>query len=138
MSIPTVTAMSEEKPNPSNPQNPSDERTEPPPVKPRRRRWLRVLWVLVVVLVLLVLLAPTIASWGIARSVAQNIVNDNINGRAEIGGVSVGWFSPIHVTGIKVYGEDNRLILDVPSAKLNVTLLNALRQKFVLGEDSQI
>src|SRR5262245_419138 len=131
--------MEQDKPasDANQPQNP-DKPNEATPPKRKRRRWPWVILSLVVLLLLVVVLAPTIISTSLGRNAAVGIINDNINGRAEIGGLSLGWFSPTEVTGIKVFGEDNRLILDVPRAKINLTVLNALRQKFALGNDSQI
>src|SRR5262245_7452724 len=119
-------------------QTPPPETPPPPPPKKRRRRWPWVVLALFLVPMLLVALAPTLISTGIGRSTIVGIVNDNINGYAEIGGLSLGWFSPIEAHDVKVYSEDKRLILDVPRAKINLSLMNAIRQKFVLGDDSQI
>ncbi|HEY7088698.1 MAG TPA: hypothetical protein VH518_11455 [Tepidisphaeraceae bacterium] len=118
-------------------QTPPPETPDPPPRK-RRRRWTWVLLALFLIPMLLVALAPTLISTGVGRSAIVGIVNDYINGYAEIGGLSLGWFSPIEAHDVKVYSEDKRLILDVPRAKINLSLINAIRQKFALGDDSQI
>ncbi|WP_428937897.1 hypothetical protein [Fontivita pretiosa] len=86
----------------------------------------------------LVVLAPTIASTAAVRSVIVGQINNNLNGTVQIADWSLGWFSPIDVSGVRVYDEQNRLILDVPRIRLGVSLLNAAKQNFALGNDNVV
>src|SRR5262249_12717585 len=56
----------------------------------------------------------------------------------EIGGLSLGWFLPTSVSDVKVFDDQNALILDVPKVRLGLTLLSAIRNNFALGDDNQI
>lgn len=120
-------------------QAPSPDQPDKTPARPkRRRRWPVVLGGLLLVLVLLVVLLPTIASTSPARSFVLGKINEQINGRVEIDGWSVGWFSPTTVTGIKVYDENQQLIVSVPRVRLGLSVLSAIRQDFALGNDNVV
>lgn len=93
---------------------------------------------LLLLLVILVALAPTIASSGPVRSMVVGKINQQLNGTIEIADWSLGWSGPIEASGIKVYDEQKRLILDVPRAKITLSLIDAARQNFALGEGSVI
>ncbi|HVT90891.1 MAG TPA: hypothetical protein VHD56_18700, partial [Tepidisphaeraceae bacterium] len=121
-----------------SPQNPSDEPAPTPPPQRKRRIWLRIVLVLVVLLVALVALGPTIASMGFVRSIVLGKVNENLNGHVEIDNWSLGWFSPISASGIKVYDDQKALVLDVKQVKLGISLLGAIRSNFALGEDNVV
>jgi hypothetical protein len=97
-----------------------------------------VILVILVLLIGLVLLIPTIASTGAVRSMVVGKVNQNLNGHVEIGNWSLGWSSPTVLSGVKVYDEQNRLILDIPNIKLGLSVLEAARQDFQFGPDNQI
>src|SRR6185295_2402282 len=98
--------MSQDPSNsPVDPALPNDliqQQQPPPPPAPRkrRRRWPWVIVSIVLVLILLVVLGPTIASTGPVRSFVVGKVNDNLNGRVTIAGWSLGWFSPLKVSGV--------------------------------------
>ena len=93
--------------------------------------------ILLAVLVLVVAMAPTIASTGPVRSFVVGRVNDSLNGRVTISDWSLGWLSGIKVFGVKVYDDRNTEILDAPRITTQLTLLDAARGKFNLG-DTQI
>src|SRR5262245_560492 len=95
-------------------QSPTPDHPEEAPPRRKRRRWPKILLGLLILLILLIAMIPTIASTGPVRSFVLGKVNEQINGRVEIASWSVGWFSPTTVTGIKVYDENQQLILNVP------------------------
>lgn len=120
-------------------QNESQDQNPKPAVKARKRRkWPWVILVLFLLLIGLVVLIPTIASTGAVRSVVVGKVNENLNGTVEIGDWSLGWLSPIGLSGIKVYDDQKRLILDVPKIQLGISLLDAAKQNFNFGNDNLI
>lgn len=127
--------MSQEPTQPPTPANSNTPETPPPK---KRRKWPFIVGGLVVLLLLLVLLLPTIASLGPIRSMVVGQINQQINGSVEIGGWSLGWFSPISLSNVKVYDEQKRLILDVPSVKLGISLSQAIRSNFALGNENEI
>jgi hypothetical protein len=109
-----------------------------PTPKRKRRRWPWVILIIFLILIALIALAPTIAGTAPVRSFIVGKINQNINGSAEIGDLSLSWFSPTSITGVKVYDANKRLILDIPKIKLGISVLGAIRQNFALGDDNQI
>lgn len=105
---------------------------------PRKKRLLK--WVLiaagggVVVLGLGILLLPTLLSTGPGKSFVLGQVNSLLKGRIEIDSWSLGWFSPLSLTGLKVYDDQNRLAVAVPSVTTGLTVLSAARGNLDLGE----
>jgi hypothetical protein len=87
----------------------------------RRGRLVRILLGAVAAIVLLIALAPTILSWGIAKSIARNALVDSINGDADVARVSLGWFSNQRVEGLAVRDAAGENV-----AKLDVTVQNGL------------
>src|SRR5687768_9637647 len=78
---------------------------KPQAVKKRRRRWPWVVLVLFLLLGLLVLLLPTLLGTGPGRSVVLGQVNPRLNGRLDVADWSLGWTSPITVSGLKVFDK---------------------------------
>src|SRR5215218_3154920 len=115
---------------------PATDSTEAPPPAPRkrRRRWPWMILGLLIALVLLVILLPTIASTGPVRSFAVGQINNKLNGTVQIADWSLGWTSGINVGGVKVYDEQKVLVLEVDHLKTDLTLLNAARGNYQLGE----
>ncbi|MGN6726771.1 MAG: hypothetical protein ACTHLZ_12680 [Tepidisphaeraceae bacterium] len=114
---------------------PSDVIETPPPEPRRKRRWLRWLGALVILLVLLIALLPTLLSTGPARSIivgqAQAFVP---NGKLAIDDWSLGWFSPIHASGIKLYDNSGDLVAQVKALDTEMSIVKVLRQQFDLGD----
>jgi hypothetical protein len=105
---------------------------------PRKRRWLRrtlyVLGGLLVLIIILVLLIPTIASMAWVRSIVVGKINDNLNGKVQIADWSIGWTGGIKVDGIKVFDDQNRQILEIPRVSTQLSLVNALKGKYYIGD----
>ncbi len=104
----------------------------PEALPPRRRRWLRrTLWMagsLVVLLVLLVLALPTLLSTGWGLSLIAGQVNDRIQGKVEIGGLWLGWFTGQRIDNLRVLDPSGKVVLDIDRIDLpNLTLLSAVR-----------
>ena len=105
-----------------------------PPPKRKRRRWPYVIVSLLVVLVLLVLLAPTLAGTGPVRSIIVGQVNQRINGRINLGDLSMGWTSPVSLSGLKVFDKGGAQVLEVGRVTTELTLLDAVRGKLHFGK----
>jgi hypothetical protein len=106
----------------------------PPPKRKRRRRWPFVLLALVLLLALLVLFAPTIAGTSPVRSIVLGQVNQRINGRVEVADWSLGWTSPVTVSGLKVFDKAGSLILELPRLTTELRLIDAARGKLHFGQ----
>ena len=120
-------------------QPPPDPTPPPPaPAKPRKRRWLRrTLWgvgVILVLLIVLVALAPTLLSTGPGTSVAERIGGGLVNGKLELEDLSLGWFSGTKVGGLSIEDEQGIRVVEVANFASGLTLWEALRQDFDLGE----
>lgn len=127
-----------ENPSGQPPQpNPADPKAKPAP-PPRKRSWVRrVLYVivaLIALLIIVVLLIPTIASTAWVRSIVVNKVNANLNGHVEIASWSLGWFSPLEVSGVKVFDDQNRQVLQIPHVVSHLSFISAIFGKYDLGE----
>lgn len=124
-------------PGPPAQPDPSDPKAKPAPPA-RKRSWLRrVLYVivaLIVLLIIVVLLIPTIASTAWVRSIVVNKVNANLNGHVEIASWSLGWFSPLEVSGVKVFDDQNRQVLQIPHVVSHLSFISAIFGKYDLGE----
>src|SRR3954447_15020977 len=107
---------------------------KPPPKPKRRRRWPYVIGSLLLLLVLLVLLAPTIAGTSPVRSIIVGQVNQRLNGKVEIGELSLGWMSSVKVGGLKVFDSAGSQILELPRLTTELSLLNAVRGKLHFGK----
>lgn len=124
---------------PGQPDQPdaSASKAKPAP-PPRKRSWLRralyVMVALIVLLVIVVLLIPTIASTAWVRSIVVNKVNANLNGHVEIASWSMGWFSPLEVSGVKVFDDQNRQVLQIPHVVSHLSFISAIFGKYDLGE----
>lgn len=90
---------------------PGDVGSTRPQVPVRRRRWLRrtliALGALVVLVGVLVLLAPTIAG-SVAPGIASKQINAMIQGKADVGGVSLSWFGEQSVGPVTVSTPDGK------------------------------
>ena len=122
---------------PVAPPDPATPPTTPPAVPPKRRRWwkwpLRIVVALIALLVLLVIFLPTIASTGVVRSIVLGKVQPLVpHGKLEVASWSFGWFSPIEVKGVKLIDDHGNVVLEADDVRTDLTLLQAIRQKFVL------
>lgn len=105
----------------------------PAPKKRRRRRWPYVLLFFLLILGLVVLLAPTIAGTGPVRSVILGQVNQRLNGRVEVADWSIGWTSPVSVSGLKVFDKAGVQVLEVPRITTGLKLIDAARGRLHFG-----
>ncbi len=91
---------------------------------PRRKKRRRVLLGIVLLLVLLVVFAPAIiAHTSLINSLlANNLAAAGLTGSAE--GASLGWFSPVQLTGITVTEQSGDVLCEVPQIEISQTLLS--------------
>jgi len=75
-------------------------------------------------------------SLGPVRTFVVNKVNDQLNGHVEIADWSVGWTGGIEVSGVKVYDQQQRLILELGKARTGLSILDAIRGNYDLGQTS--
>jgi len=97
--------------------------TIPPAADKRRWRWGRCLLVAVVLMLLLIALLPTLLSTAPARRLALRQVNRRIPGRLEVAGWSLGWFSGIELSGVKLSDPSDVPVIEVESIELATGLL---------------
>ncbi|HEX8524960.1 MAG TPA: hypothetical protein VF669_22105 [Tepidisphaeraceae bacterium] len=105
-----------------------------PTKRKKRRKWPWILVGLVVLLLILVLLAPTLISSGPVRGMIASKASNYINGSVQIGDMSLGWFSGTRLGGVKVYDEKGVLILELDQFKTQMSLMNAIRGNYNLGD----
>ncbi|MBA3273207.1 MAG: DUF748 domain-containing protein, partial [Chthoniobacterales bacterium] len=88
---------------------------------------------LIVILLVLVALAPTLIGTPPVRSMIVGRVNNSIPGNIALDDLSLGWMSGMRISGLKVFDEQNALILEVPKFSTDLTLLKAIRGNLELG-----
>src|SRR5688572_31046121 len=121
-------------PDPMNPEPNRDADESPPPKKRKRRKWPWVIVGILLILVLLVVLAPTLISTGPVRSIIASQASNYINGSVKIADLSLGWTSGTRVGGVKIYDEKGVLILELDQLKTDLSLLDAIKGNYELGE----
>ncbi len=103
----------------------------PPAKKPRR--WPRRIAVVLVLLLALAWFAPTIvAKTGLLNPFLAQ-ATAKFDGRIGVGGVSLGWFSPIVLTDVTLTDADGKPILAAPTVRSSHTLLTLARNPSDLG-----
>ena len=107
----------------------------PPPR--RRRRWVRTVLLLAVLLVLglvlLVALAPTLLSTRPAVNFALGKVNAKLNGRVEVGSVSLGWTTGVRIDGLRVFDDAHVQIAQAEHVVCPMPLYKAISGSYPLG-----
>ncbi len=83
-----------------------------------RRRWLRRLIALLLLLIALVAAAPYLLSTDAAVGLVTALINDRIHGRISVDELSLAWFSPCRVRGIRVTDRADREVLRIKSIRL--------------------
>ncbi len=100
-------------------------------LKPRRRKRRptvrqfgirRTLVLMLIVLIALVALLPRIASLTVFRPLVLGYVAKEIDGKVEIGELSMGWFSPIRVGNLRLYDAQGNLVASVASLRTEKSL----------------
>lgn len=115
----------------TNANNPSPQSAPPPPKKRRRWRWIAAS--LLVLLALVLLLAPTIASTSLVRPLIVQQINKTLDGQVHISNWSLGWFTGIHLSGVRVT-QDGAQIAELHDLSTQLTLLRAIRGNLDLGK----
>ena len=103
---------------------------EQPPASHPRRRWI---WAAVAFAVLLVWLLPAILAHSPLVGWAVRSATADLNGTLHVQSVSLGWFSPIAVSGVELRDPQNELVLEVPDAQGDRWLLSLLLRPSNLG-----
>jgi hypothetical protein len=79
-------------------------------------------------------LIPSVASTAWVRGIVVNKINQDLNGHVQVADWSLGWTSGIRVDGVKVFDGQNRQILEVPHISTQLSLLNAVRGNYNIGQ----
>lgn len=98
------------------------------------RRWRRCLAGLLVLLGVGAWFAPAvIAHTGVRNRIAQDALAD-LRGTVEVGGASLGWFSPLELRDVVVKDAQDRTLFTVPKITSSKSLFALLRDRSDLGE----
>lgn len=108
------------------------------PDRAKRKKWLK--WGLigagglVVAGGMLVLLTPTLLSTSVGKGIVLGQVNKNLAGVVEVESWSLGWFSGIELSGVKVLDDQKRTAVTIGHVKTDLTVLRAATGNYDLGE----
>jgi translocation and assembly module TamB len=105
-----------------------------PPAKPRRRRWPKVLLGLVALLLLLVWFAPTIVAKTALRNRLARSAAADLNGTLDIGGASLGWFSPVELRDVTLTDPQGRVVARIAKVTSSKSLFSLARDHSDPGE----
>ena len=83
------------------------------PAPKRRRKWLRGLIIVLALLVVLIAAAPYIASTRVVVDWGLGMANDTIRGTVGVESVSLSWFGPCRVAGIRLADPNGREVVSV-------------------------
>src|SRR5213595_738596 len=102
-------------------ENTPDQPAPEAPTPSKRRSWWKVL---LAVVVLLVLLLPTLAGLGFVRSIVVGRINQNLDGKVEVDGWSLGWFSGTSLRGVRVFDPSGEKVASIDKLSTHLTLLS--------------
>lgn len=107
--------------------------TSPAP-RNRRRRWLVRLAALLVLLLVAVWFAPAVvARTGLRNRFARQALAD-LRGEVNVGGASLGWFSPVELRDVTVTDPQGRVLFAAPTVTSSKTLFALACARSDLGE----
>lgn len=104
--------------------------SQPPRGKSRFKRVITWCAAGLAALVVFVVLLPTLISWGLFQGFITDAIQSRIDGRAEIKGLSLGWFSGQRVEGLSIVSADRDTTIDA-----NVSLDKGLLGLMFAGGD---
>ncbi|MCY2927303.1 MAG: hypothetical protein NT031_18085 [Planctomycetota bacterium] len=99
--------------------------TSPANLRPPRRRWLKQIGLSAAILLVLVAAAPYVVAplWGPA--IVAAVGDSQIKGALRVDRVSLSWFSPVVLEGVRLTHPDGTRVLEVASVRLDSGLLAA-------------
>ncbi len=100
----------------------------------RGRALLTVLIAVAVLLFLVIATLPMLLSTGPGRGFVLGMVNDRVPGRVEMDALSLRWFSGQRARGIQLLDPDGEQVLSLATFDTELSLMRALRGRFLLGE----
>lgn len=108
--------------------------TGPTPDAKRRRRWSRAVLPVVLLILGVLWFAPMVVARSDLRNRFVREATADLRGRVTVGGVSLGWFSPVELRDVVVKDEQGRTLLAVPKVTGSKTLAGLLRDRSDPGE----
>ncbi|MBN9122671.1 MAG: hypothetical protein J0I06_26580 [Planctomycetes bacterium] len=106
----------------------------PPPPTSRRRRWLKRLLPLAILLALGAWFAPAVVAKTELRNRFARQALADLHGSVNVGGASLGWFSPVELRDVTVTDEQGRTVVRVPKVTSQKSLLALARDPADPGE----
>jgi hypothetical protein len=116
----SIMAKLKRKIQPHNEASPGAKTAQPPLRSPQSRRWPWMLrpWFLLSLLILLalgVVMAPAVVCRTPLRDTVLRLATGNVRGSVEVGELSIGWFSSLNATDVKLLDQEGNLIAHLPS-----------------------
>lgn len=117
----------------ANPLTQSPLAAQAPPT-PHRRRWPKLLAGLVALLLVVVWFAPAVVAKTTLRNIIVRKAAAGLNGTVEVGGASLGWFSPVELRDVVLKDAQGRTVATIPKVTSSKTLFALIRSQTDLGE----
>src|SRR5690242_19910212 len=112
----------------------AQDREDQPRPTPRRSGLLRFGALVLVLLLLLAALAPTIISFtSLGPYLVASAAKGRIDGSLDVKSVSIGWLSPVQVSGMTVKDKDDQTIATIESVVVGKSLLALIGNSQDLG-----
>ena len=96
------------------------------PTSAGRRRWFRAAVVSLILLIVLVAAAPYLVAWKPIRDPLVALAASKINGTVEVGQLSVGWFTPLHLADVKILPHEGPPLVELPLVTSDASLADVL------------
>jgi len=108
--------------------------SNPKPIRAgRSRRWRWVANLVLVLLLLLLFFLPALLASPIGRPLLVGYVNEQLNGRIDIKDCSLSWWNGTRISGLVVFDDTGRQILQASDVTSDLTFLEALRGRLRVG-----
>lgn len=127
--------MTDNDPMPTDPPTSADATPPEPPRKRRRlRRLLKIVLLVVLLLAILTAVAPYALSTGPGTRLVVAIANSQLRGAIDIEDLSLGWFSPTRIRGLRLFDPQGRLVVETESIDSDLSAWAAMLHPEAFGQ----
>lgn len=104
-----------------------------PPTQRKRRLWLRIVLIIAAGTIVLIVAAPWLLSTGPGERIILNIANAQLYGRLGADDISLRWFEPTQLRGVRLDDAQGRRVVDIQSVRWDGGVWRLLTSPMNLG-----